>query len=362
MSRQYQLVGDFSPQTKVVEIGALCRPTIAKRAAQVFYVDYASKAFLAKRYQNDPDVDVDAIVEVDGIWGGQDLKTVVGDFGPVDIVIASHVAEHVPDLISWLREISEILKPGGFVGLAIPDRDATFDRLRRLSTLSDLLENYLVRRRIPSALQVLDHVVNVDLGFLRAPEAIAEAPNPSQLRVEDLRGLEALVADINSNGVYHDVHCNTFTALSFASLMLDISSLQLVDLSCATMFASQSGEGEFIVRLRKGTSCDDIVASWRAVLESLRQVRAEKSPDDVSISDLNLEIESRLSKQKMLAEEQFNKGYEEGLRKGTIQLADANQTISEMMNSRSWRLTRPYRWLGKIFRSCKAILIQSNPN
>ncbi len=351
MSRQHQLVGDFSAQTKVVEIGALCRPTIAKHAAQVFYVDYASRAFLAKRYQNDPNVDVDAIVEVDGVWGGQDLKTVIADFGPVDIVIASHVAEHVPDLISWLREISEILNPGGFVGLAIPDRDATFDRLRQLSTLSDLLENYLVRRRIPSALQVLDHVVNVDLGFLRAPEAIAEAPNPSQLRVEDLRGLEALVADINSNGAYHDVHCNTFTALSFASLMLDISSLQLVDLSCATMFVNRSGEGEFIVRLSKGTTTDEIVASWKAVLDSLRQVQAEKSPDDVSISDLNFEIESRLSEQKMLAEERFKIGYEQGLREAALELAHANRQINEIINSRSWRLTRPYRWLGKFFKS-----------
>ncbi len=49
---------------------------------------------------------------------------------PADLLVASHVIEHVPDLITWLREIASVLKPTGQARLAIPDRRYTFDLLR----------------------------------------------------------------------------------------------------------------------------------------------------------------------------------------------------------------------------------------
>jgi predicted SAM-dependent methyltransferase len=35
-------------------------------------------------------------------------------------VIASHVIEHTPDLVTWLAEIRAILQPNGTLRLAIP--------------------------------------------------------------------------------------------------------------------------------------------------------------------------------------------------------------------------------------------------
>ena len=38
----------------------------------------------------------------------------------VDFVIASHVIEYVPEMVSWLQCIGEALRPGGVLNLAIP--------------------------------------------------------------------------------------------------------------------------------------------------------------------------------------------------------------------------------------------------
>ena len=356
MDRRSKLVGHITAQTKLVEIGALCRPLISKTEAQVFYVDYADSNFLKQRYRNDINVDTQAIVEVDGVWGGENLKTVVGNFGPVDVVIASHVAEHVPDLISWLDEISEILKPGGFVALAIPNMQATFDKFRRLSTLTDLLENFLFRRRIPSALQVLDHVINVDLGFLRVPNAQNEACIPSQLTQEDLSGLRALVTDIDSNGTYHDVHCNTFTASSFAALMLDVASLELIDLACSAMFDPDPDRGEFIVRLEKGLDRAEVISSWQLARDAANRMQVEKNDEagpslqEDSSCQSKRSVEQAHVSMKADSDEHYRKGYLQGQQEAQLELIHAQRQIHALLNSRSWRLTQPYRWVGKLFK------------
>ena len=38
--------------SKGIEIGALCSPIVEKNDGNIFYVDYADKAFLQNRYKN----------------------------------------------------------------------------------------------------------------------------------------------------------------------------------------------------------------------------------------------------------------------------------------------------------------------
>ena len=122
------MLGDLSLATsRGLEIGALHKPLVSRQASDVRYVDYATTEEL-RANQFDPAVTLSDIVEVDIVWGGQPLPQLVGE--PVDYVVASHVIEHVPDLIGWLHELHGVLKPGGVLGLAFPDKRFTFDRLR----------------------------------------------------------------------------------------------------------------------------------------------------------------------------------------------------------------------------------------
>ena len=63
-------------------------------------------------------VNPDLIVETDAIWGDQALLGALKR--PVDFIVASHVVEHVPDLVTWLSELHSALTEGGQVRLCSP--------------------------------------------------------------------------------------------------------------------------------------------------------------------------------------------------------------------------------------------------
>ena len=85
----------------------------------------------------------------------------------VDYLVASHVVEHIPDLVSWFGELSSVLKPGGTVRLAVPDRRFCFDYRRAESQVADVLTAHLVRARRPQPREIIDfyiHLMPIDAG------------------------------------------------------------------------------------------------------------------------------------------------------------------------------------------------------
>ncbi len=262
---------DFqNPATKGLEIGPLCRPIVSKKNGNIFYVDYADKAFLQKRYQNDPDVNILEIVETDGIWGANSLADAAREFSPVDYVIASHVIEHVPDLTSWLQEINQVLVPGGKVSLVIPDKRYTFDFARSLTSLADVLGAYFCRYRIPMPREVIDHVLSHQhIHVIDAWKGIYPAKRINT--VDDLNGVALLSNDILKNNSYHDVHCWVFTPISFCKLMLELSRLELCNFLCSNFFNTQQNELEFFIHLEKSDNKKLIIASWEKIIALLEQ-------------------------------------------------------------------------------------------
>lgn len=203
--RAARLLRDVDPTVTAMEIGALATPIVPRDGENVVYVDFADTATLRARYADDPNVDTDDLVDVTVVWGATSLTDAM-DGRTVDIVFGSHVIEHVPDLITWLREIAAILSPVGEVRMAVPDRRFSFDLLRQETTLSDLVPPYAVRARIPQPHQVADFAVNaVEVDPLDAwlDRVDLDTLTP-HFPFEDVPGL---VRDVVDNGNYHDVHC-----------------------------------------------------------------------------------------------------------------------------------------------------------
>jgi SAM-dependent methyltransferase len=119
-----------------LEIGPLSHPIVTKAESngRIFYVDSAPANELRAKYRNDTYVKADAIVETDYLWGKQTLPELV-EVKSFDYVLASHVIEHVPNLIGWLREVATVLRDDGVLSLAVPDKRYTFDLKRELTSL-----------------------------------------------------------------------------------------------------------------------------------------------------------------------------------------------------------------------------------
>jgi SAM-dependent methyltransferase len=258
-----------------LEIGPLDKPLVRKGEGDIAYVDHAAAADLRRHYQGDPRVRVDQIVEVDGVWGEKTLAEAVGPGKRFDYVLASHVIEHVPDLVAWLAEIHAVLKPGGSLRLAVPDKRFSFDYARDPSRLCDVLDAYLRRARAPLPRMILDHCLAA-----RRVHPVAAWQGP--LDISSLPPLnspeKALAAarDAFERGTYHDVHCWVFTPASFASLMADLARMGLVAFSCRSLADTIRDTLEFFVIMTVSASTADMVAGWEQAAERL--ARADERP------------------------------------------------------------------------------------
>jgi predicted SAM-dependent methyltransferase len=120
-----------------IEIGALHNPLPLPKAARVRYVDRLPVPELRAHY---PELEQEPLVEVDIIDDGERLET-IGD-STQDFVIANHFLEHTQDPIRTLLNAYRVLRPGGVLYLAVPDKRHTFDVDRPLTPVGHLLRDH----------------------------------------------------------------------------------------------------------------------------------------------------------------------------------------------------------------------------
>ena len=233
-----------------IEIGPLVNPIVTRDQSNVKYVDRASTEELREWYSKAPQINVDEIMDIDYIWGEQSLAEATGSTEQFDYCIASHVIEHIPDLITWLKEISSILKVGGMACFAVPDKRYTFDYLRPITQAADLVDNYLNKIRKPSYKHIYDHFSNfadLDITAAWSPGFDGSDLTPQKTAAQTYQVcLDALEGD-----KYIDSHCSVFTEDSFFDLLGTISELGLLDFKIRRNFSTNRGAFEFFVQLEK---------------------------------------------------------------------------------------------------------------
>ncbi len=79
-----------------------------------------------------------------------------------DFVIANHCLEHLVNPIRFLNQCYQLLKPGGMLFLAIPDKRRIFDRYRARTRLCELLDRYEKDQTTLTDQQVLDFLNQVE--------------------------------------------------------------------------------------------------------------------------------------------------------------------------------------------------------
>ena len=144
-----------------VEIGPKDIPALPPDHPNARFLDYLDQAALRLKHASDRSIKTERIPFIHYIWTGQQSYRELTHGGHFQLVIASHVAEHVPDLITWLRQIGEVLTADGILRLVIPDKRYCFDFRRRLSGVADLAEAYIERRTKPSVAAAYDNAARV---------------------------------------------------------------------------------------------------------------------------------------------------------------------------------------------------------
>lgn len=234
-----------------LEIGPLCWPIVTKAESDnhIYYVDFSTAEKSREKYRNDPNVDITAIVETDYLWGKQTLPELV-DGKLFDYVIASHVIEHVPNMLGWLREIASVLKDNGILSLAIPDKRFTFDYKRDLTSLGTLVESYLLDKRRPGIRDIFDQVslaTKVDM-----KEAWNGNIDPDKLQHHGtLEEAFIQAKEYLNSDEYNDVHVNIMTPLSFIDILEKASQLNLFDFSMVDFYDTDYNSHEFLVSLKR---------------------------------------------------------------------------------------------------------------
>lgn len=119
-----------------IEIGALHSPLEIPANATVRYVDRMTVADLRKQYRELAEYE---LVEVDIIDDGEILLSIAD--ASVDFVIANHMIEHCQNPIGTIEQHLRVLKPGGILYMAVPDKRYTFDCDRPVTSLEHLIRD-----------------------------------------------------------------------------------------------------------------------------------------------------------------------------------------------------------------------------
>jgi 2-polyprenyl-3-methyl-5-hydroxy-6-metoxy-1,4-benzoquinol methylase len=134
MDRIEQLRRGLTKSMKGLEIGPFFNPIVPRAEGwQTTIIDYTDKDGLLHRAAdlNQPDVTALSaqIDDVDIVWRGEPLDELCLNRNPdgYDFLVASHVIEHIPDLIRFFQSLAPILKATGVLSLAVPDLRYCFD-------------------------------------------------------------------------------------------------------------------------------------------------------------------------------------------------------------------------------------------
>lgn len=120
-----------------LEIGALQNPLPLPTATGVRYVDRASLEQLRNEY---PELADQPITRPDVVDDGERLTSIETE--SVDFVVANHFIEHCQNPIGTLQQHLRVLKPGGVLFMAVPDKRFTFDVDRPLTPLAHLMRDF----------------------------------------------------------------------------------------------------------------------------------------------------------------------------------------------------------------------------
>jgi SAM-dependent methyltransferase len=279
MDRREQLLKHITKWQKGIEIGPWFAPLAAKREGyNCLSFDVFDTETLKKNAQDDPLLDnssVSSIETVDIVGSSTEILDIIaarGELGTFDYIISSHNFEHLPNPIKFLQGCEKVLKVGGYLSMAVPDKRACFDYFRPTSTFGSWLEAYTGNFIRPTAGQGFEQA-SFRCKYSDSEEdcysfPLTKNPNKINLNVSLKDSFDIyMLRKRAEESKYYDTHCWTFTPSSFYSILLDSIFLKLVTFDVEEI--TENNGNEFYVHLRREESRTLEESEFYAKRESL---------------------------------------------------------------------------------------------
>jgi len=157
-----------------------------------------------------------------------------------DWIIASHVIEHTPCLITFLKNCEAVLKENGALSLIIPDKRYCFDLYREKTSLSSVLDAFREKRKIHSPGTAAEYFLSV---VTKNGNIAWSHDTEGETRfVHGLSDAKQAIEGIENEGAFLDLHSWVFTPYSFRLLIEDLHQLGYIRLRERCFFNTEGCE------------------------------------------------------------------------------------------------------------------------
>ena len=226
MNRQNKVLKHININGHGLEIGPSHNPIAPKKEGyKVDIIDHMSRKQLIIKYK-DHNVNLENIEEVDFVWQGESYSELTGKKKHYDWIIASHMIEHTPDLIGFLKDCDTILKDNGVISLIIPDKRYCFDHHRPNTGISKIIDHHFQKTNIHTPGTVAEYFLNV----VSIDGNIAWNAGTTG-KYNFVHTLENAIQEMNAvlnENKYLDVHSWCFVPHSFRLIINDLFHLGLI--------------------------------------------------------------------------------------------------------------------------------------
>lgn len=251
--REYLRKKVLNPSQRILEFGPLIRPIVTKethpniRFADIRSTEEVKALYTSNDYLKSTGLSVDtgAVVDIDYVVKGS-YKDTFKSVEKFDVVILSHVIEHMPDIVEFFLDIRNTLRKGGKLVLIYPDARYCFDHFRNGSTFADAYSVY--ENKENDSTRVLDFVNNV----VNENDAAYFWNNESQNDKLPTNDFKKTLKDFEKakKGVLpEDTHFWPFADYQFVKFLYDLDRASFLDFTITKFEPTQENTQEFMVIL-----------------------------------------------------------------------------------------------------------------
>jgi predicted SAM-dependent methyltransferase len=250
-SRNEILLGYINPKGTGLEIGPSYNPVASKKDGyNVTIVDHLNTKSLRKKYL-EMGINVENIEDVDVVWHSGSLLNAVQKPSHFDYIIASHLLEHIPNPILFLKDCNKLLKSDGVLVLALPDMRFCFDIYKPISNSGDWIEAFIEEHTFhPPRKHYYHYAYSAKKGDKIAWDI--NCIDKLSIQGHSLSSAYHHAKDQFLNKSYKDIHGWFFTPESINLIFAELKSLNLIDFDIINITPTIGCE--FFLSLKKSST------------------------------------------------------------------------------------------------------------